>query len=199
MAFTYDAADVSWYCVRCGYNLRGLAGAAVRCPECGKLNARMQRFVAHPFLPIVRRGFRIRQASGWRAFDAVAPRSAPRQQPLSFRNREGMELMLIRPRAEAATRTWDLVRGERILATVAQRQATARSSYEIAIAGPPRRTADIVGHGSRVVIRAGSALLATAGRMPESSLRLHQVEMATREDMALLLAALVAVNFGKDL
>ncbi|GEM_PF-804266 len=30
--------DIDLYCLTCGYNLRGLAGDPVRCPECGHLN-----------------------------------------------------------------------------------------------------------------------------------------------------------------
>lgn len=32
--------DVDLYCMHCGYNLRGLSGDPVRCPECGKHNER---------------------------------------------------------------------------------------------------------------------------------------------------------------
>ncbi|MFN0135846.1 MAG: hypothetical protein ACKVS9_06980 [Phycisphaerae bacterium] len=31
--------DIDLYCLRCGYNLRGLSGVLVRCPECGEENA----------------------------------------------------------------------------------------------------------------------------------------------------------------
>jgi hypothetical protein len=32
------ALDVDLHCLTCGYNLRGLAGDPIRCPECGSLN-----------------------------------------------------------------------------------------------------------------------------------------------------------------
>ena len=32
------ALDRDLYCLTCGYNLRGLSGDPLRCPECGKLN-----------------------------------------------------------------------------------------------------------------------------------------------------------------
>ncbi len=32
--------DFDIYCLRCGYNLRGLSGDPIRCPECGDLNPR---------------------------------------------------------------------------------------------------------------------------------------------------------------
>ena len=32
------ALDRDLYCLTCGYNLRGLSGDPVRCPECGNLN-----------------------------------------------------------------------------------------------------------------------------------------------------------------
>ena len=32
------AIDTDLYCVECGYNLRGLSGDPVRCPECGYHN-----------------------------------------------------------------------------------------------------------------------------------------------------------------
>ncbi len=32
------AIDTDLYCLHCGYNLRGLSGDPVRCPECGNLN-----------------------------------------------------------------------------------------------------------------------------------------------------------------
>lgn len=31
--------DIDLYCMRCGYNLRGLAGDPIRCPECAQQNA----------------------------------------------------------------------------------------------------------------------------------------------------------------
>jgi len=31
-------ADADLYCLSCGYNLRGLAGDPIRCPECGRSN-----------------------------------------------------------------------------------------------------------------------------------------------------------------
>jgi len=30
--------DIDLYCLNCGYNLRGLSGDPIRCPECGHLN-----------------------------------------------------------------------------------------------------------------------------------------------------------------
>ncbi len=33
-----EPLDRDLYCLKCGYNLRGLAGDPVRCPECGNLN-----------------------------------------------------------------------------------------------------------------------------------------------------------------
>ena len=35
---TTPALDRDLYCLTCGYNLRGLSGDPVRCPECGNLN-----------------------------------------------------------------------------------------------------------------------------------------------------------------
>jgi hypothetical protein len=34
-----DLTDVDLYCLRCGYNLRGLSGDPRRCPECGNPNS----------------------------------------------------------------------------------------------------------------------------------------------------------------
>ena len=35
-----DSIDEDLYCLHCGYNLRGLSGNSIRCPECGNLNDR---------------------------------------------------------------------------------------------------------------------------------------------------------------
>lgn len=35
---TSPALNRDLYCLTCGYNLRGLSGDPVRCPECGNLN-----------------------------------------------------------------------------------------------------------------------------------------------------------------
>jgi len=35
-----DSIDEDLYCLYCGYNLRGLSGNSIRCPECGNLNDR---------------------------------------------------------------------------------------------------------------------------------------------------------------
>lgn len=41
------AEDIDLYCLKCGYNLRGLSGDPRRCPECGGLNA-MELLLAKP-------------------------------------------------------------------------------------------------------------------------------------------------------
>ncbi len=52
--------DEDQYCRKCGYNLRGLSGDPVRCPECGKYNDRSA--IAVP-APLIRRTLRNMETS----------------------------------------------------------------------------------------------------------------------------------------
>jgi len=42
--------DEDLYCLYCGYNLRGLSGNPVRCPECGKFNDRVLIAIPAPLI-----------------------------------------------------------------------------------------------------------------------------------------------------
>ena len=42
--------DVDLYCLVCGYNLRGLSGDPVRCPECGDFNDRTELGIPQPVI-----------------------------------------------------------------------------------------------------------------------------------------------------
>ena len=44
------AIDEDLYCLGCGYNLRGLCGDPVRCPECGELNDRTELGIPQPVI-----------------------------------------------------------------------------------------------------------------------------------------------------
>lgn len=185
--------DTDRYCRLCGYNLRGLSGDSVRCPECGKLNPPCTRYavVSHfwrfglhfSVLDDARRrvfGFRARQFTLGRNFDLTDAR--------------GETLLRVVQRHTAATISFKIMRDGQPVGIIMPRGTSIRR-HRFELDQPDNPGVECVCAGRRWEVRREGEFVAEVNKPWFAWLYSgQQVEIAQPEDTPLILATILAIR-----
>jgi uncharacterized protein YxjI len=188
--------DVDRFCLRCAYNLRGLAGDPVRCPECGTPNLHMARFFAGQYSSLWGQRYRVRDATDEPVFEIrQVPLRLTREFALSAP--DGREEVRIRRRLRLWNPIYDILRNRVRVATLSARAfGTSRQAFCVEVGEGTKGHLDGERTLSECTIRRGEIIVATS-RLKHFSLRdTYDIDIALGEDVPVLLGVLLVIDIA---